>query len=532
MRSLQILHLEDDALDADLVHREIARLGSAPTWLSVGTAEEFYDAMAHSRIDAIVSDSQVPGIDGLQALQFAREQHPGIPFIFVSGNADPRWAEHCIAVGATDYVAKDELWRLPSALKRLHAARETQRLAWLTASRARLAEIVKQLSLARSVDAIVEIVRAGARDLSGADGATFVLRDGELCHYVDEDAISPLWKGCRFPMETCISGWAMLHGKPAVIPDITVDARIPQDAYRPTFVKSLVMVPIRAEAPIGAIGNYWARPHEATEDEVAMIQALADSTSLAFENVALYQSLEQRVRQRTAELEEANKELEAFSYSVSHDLRAPLRAVKGYGELLAASTELHGQAQVFLQHIRQSAQRMDTLIDDMLSLSKATRAEVQHRPVKLGVLVRDVLRPLQASAPERDVQVDIDLEASASGDAALLRLALQNLVSNAWKFTSKREGARIEFFTQQDEQGRTVYCLRDNGAGFDMVHAQRLFEPFRRLHREVDFPGTGIGLAIVHRVIHKHGGEVWAQAAPGQGASFFFTLPDVSADRP
>jgi signal transduction histidine kinase/DNA-binding NarL/FixJ family response regulator len=529
MQKLQILHLEDDALDAELVHREIGRLEIAPTWLTAGSAEAFYDAIEHAQFDAIVSDKHVPGIEGLEALEVARERCPDIPFIFVSGNNDPRWAAHCIAAGATDYVSKDELWRLPPALKRLDDVRENRRLVRLSRARALLVETVKQLSHARSVDQIVTIVRGAARGLTLADGASFVLRDGQQCHYVDEDAIAPLWKGSRFPLETCISGWAMINRRAASIPDITVDGRIPQDAYRPTFVKSLVMVPIRADAPIGAIGVYWARPHEASTDEVELIQALADSTSLAFENVALVQDLEARVRERTEALEEANRELEAFTYSVSHDLRAPLRAMQGYSDLLASETQppLQGEAATYLDNVRSSARRMDTLIEDMLTLSKVTRANVKLRSVHVGAMVRDIVATLQATAPHRQVEALLDVGVVADGDAGLLRLALENLLANAWKFTERRERARIEFLVERQEDGRLACCVRDNGAGFDMKYAQQLFEPFRRLHRETDFPGTGVGLAIVRRVIQKHGGEVWARAAPDEGAAFWFTLPGV-----
>src|SRR5262245_55717347 len=170
-----------------------------------------------------------------------------------------------------------------------------------------LVRAIQELSLARDLDRIAEIVRSAARELVGADGATFVLRDGDLCHYKDEDAISPLWKGLRFPMETCISGWAMLNREPAVIADIYLDPRIPHDAYRPTFVKSLVMVPIRSLPPVGAMGTYWATARQANLREVGLLQALADSTSVAMENVQLYNELEQRVVTRTQELVAANR---------------------------------------------------------------------------------------------------------------------------------------------------------------------------------------------------------------------------------
>ncbi len=174
-----------------------------------------------------------------------------------------------------------------------------------------LIEVVQRLSLARDLPTVQEIVRSAARRLTGADGATFVLRDRDQCHYADEDAIAPLWKGERFPMSACISGWSMLNRQSVVIDDIYADDRIPHDAYRPTFVKSLVMVPIRTLDPLGAIGNYWARHHHATASEVKLLQALADTTAVALENVRVFTELEDRVRARTAELREANLRLEA-----------------------------------------------------------------------------------------------------------------------------------------------------------------------------------------------------------------------------
>lgn len=173
----------------------------------------------------------------------------------------------------------------------------------------RLIDLVQELSLAHHLDDVSAVVRRGARDLVGADGATFVLRDGDHCYYRDEEAIAPLWKGRRFPIETCISGWSMLNRQPAVIPDIYLDARIPHAAYRPTFVKSLVMVPIRTRDPIGAIGTYWQVERHATAAEVQVLQALADSTSVALENVRVYAELEARVKARTEELAIANERL-------------------------------------------------------------------------------------------------------------------------------------------------------------------------------------------------------------------------------
>jgi diguanylate cyclase (GGDEF)-like protein len=177
----------------------------------------------------------------------------------------------------------------------------------------RLVQAVQELSMARDLPQVQQIVRTTARELAGSDGATFVLRDSGQCYYADEDAIEPLWKGSRFPMEMCISGWAMLNRQTAVIQDIYADDRIPHAAYRPTFVKSLAMVPIRSLDPIGAIGNYWADGHVASDDEIRLLQALADATSVAMENVTVYAELERRVVDRTAELERANADIRTLS---------------------------------------------------------------------------------------------------------------------------------------------------------------------------------------------------------------------------
>lgn len=532
MSTLRILHLEDDGEDAELIRRAATRLDDAPEWTRVSSRAEFIDALAAGEFDAVLSDSRVPGLDGYDAIRLVREQRPGLPFIFVSGSDDPRWQEQCIRQGAHDLVSKDQLWRLHPVLQGIAAAVRSRHLAHLTRSHALLVEIVKQLSLARTQEAIVDIVKTAARQLNGADGATFVLREGDLCHYVAEDAIGPLWQGKRFPLRACISGWAMLEGQAAVVPDIYADPRIPADAYRPTFVKSLVMVPIRAESPIGAIGNYWAKPYAATPEEVELIQALADSTALAFENLALYRDLERRVRDRTLRLQEANEELEAFSYSVSHDLRAPLRALQGYADLLLGQTQppLEGQAASYAQRIGNSARKMQGLIEDLLNLSRVSRAEIQSRPLAIGQLASDIVGSLLNTSPPRPkLQLAIDDTLQAEGDPRLLRIALENLLSNAWKYTTKTADARIEFFAEKYPGGTVVYSVRDNGAGFDMSFVDELFQPFHRLHSDAEFPGTGIGLTIVQRIIKKHGGRIWAEAAPGAGACFRFTLGVSSA---
>jgi PAS domain S-box-containing protein len=243
------------------------------------------------------------------------------------------------------------------------------------------------------------------------------------------------------------------------------------------------------------------------------------------ENHRLNLELEKRVQQRTAQLEAANKELEAFSYSVSHDLRAPLRALRGFTEALLElhSSQLDARGQEFLRRACNASNQMDRLIEDLLKLSQVSRGDLQYQEVNLSLLATDIATELAASDPARKVQFVIAPDCAADGDPRLVRVALDNLMRNAWKFSGKRPDARIEFGLTDDPE--TAFFVRDNGAGFDMTFAKRLFGVFQRLHAASDFPGTGIGLATVQRIIHRHGGRSWAVGAINQGATFYFTLP-------
>lgn len=236
--------------------------------------------------------------------------------------------------------------------------------------------------------------------------------------------------------------------------------------------------------------------------------------------------LEQRVERRTAELASANKELEAFSYSVSHDLRAPLRSIDGFSQALLEDYNhaLDDTGKDFLNRVRTATQRMAQLIDDLINLSRVTRAEFHFDDVNLSSLARSVVGELRTSDPARNVEIAIDEGLVVKGDENLLRVAMENLIRNAWKFTSKLPSARIELAALAPENGRRTYVVRDNGAGFNMEFAQKLFSPFQRLHTSAEFKGTGVGLATVQRIIHRHGGRVWAESQVGKGASFYFTL--------
>lgn len=235
--------------------------------------------------------------------------------------------------------------------------------------------------------------------------------------------------------------------------------------------------------------------------------------------------LEERVAERTAQLEATNKEMEAFSYSVSHDLRAPLRSIDGFSQALLEdySDKLDALGQNYLQRVRAATQRMAQLIDDLLNLSRLTRSEMRYEEVDLSALVEAIATELHKTQPERQVEFAITPGLVTNGDTHLLRIVLENLLGNAWKFTGKHQKARIEFGLLHQDNTH-VYFVRDDGTGFDMAYVEKLFGAFQRLHAMTEFEGTGIGLATVQRIIHRHGGRVWAESAVEQGATFYFTL--------
>jgi light-regulated signal transduction histidine kinase (bacteriophytochrome) len=284
-------------------------------------------------------------------------------------------------------------------------------------------------------------------------------------------------------------------------------------------------------------------PRQWKPTEIEFVQQIASHLAVALKQAELLADLQAEVAERKQaeqkaqelnqglqrailELQSVNRELESFSYSVSHDLRAPLRSIDGFSQALLedCQDQLDIAGQDYLHRIRAATKRMGQLIDDLLTLSRVTRSDMHKTPVNLSQLAQRLCFNLQQSDSSRQVDIQIQPDMVATGDSRLLQLVIDNLLNNAWKFTNKQSQASIVFGAEVDEQGRLVYFVRDNGDGFDMAFRDKLFQPFQRLHGTHEFPGNGIGLATVQRIIHRHGGQVWAEGRLGQGATFFFTL--------
>ena len=390
--------------------------------------------------------------------------------------------------------------------------------------------------LAQIVRTTADLVGDGCLvTLLGDDGVTLINeasahRDPEL-----EVVYKTYLAGLSITTTTsaAVSASVIRSGQAALVPEIVPEAVVARadDALKPLVtrlnVHSYAVMPIRArEAIIGSLSLVRSAPGRGyTPDDLTLLQDLADRAGLAIENARLYDDLERRVRQRTTELEAVNRELESFSYSVAHDLRAPLRSIDGFSlaVLEDAGERLDPTDRRHLVRVREAAQRMARLIDDLLGLSRLSRAELRRSRVDLSALARAIVGRLREGHPERHVDAVVEDGLFVDADARLLEIMLTNLLGNAWKFTSKRPSARIELASRA-EDGPRVFFVRDDGAGFDPESATKLFGAFQRLHDASEFEGSGIGLATVQRIINRHGGRLWAEGAVDRGATFFFTL--------
>jgi len=389
-----------------------------------------------------------------------------------------------------------------------------------------LVELIVRLSMARGIDEIMAVARTGARRLMGADGVTFVLRDDGKCFYADEDAIAPLWKGQRFPMTSCISGWAMLNRQPAVIEDIYADPRIPHDAYRRTFVKSLVMVPVRQDDPMAAIGAYWAERRQPRPDEVELLMTIANSAAVALTNVSLISSL---VAARE-EAVQANKAKSRFLANMSHELRTPLNAIMGFAEMMEVSRLPPNAPQYdeYLGYIRDSGAHLLDLVSDLLDMSRIEegRFPIQVEPEPLVSMLDELVQRVAAAAAHKGVELrrgPADAALGVLADRRATKQILLNVLSNAVKFTPP--GGTVEIGI--DAQGPMARIhVRDTGIGMSEADLARVDEPFVQPARERGGTqeGMGLGLSIARSLAELQGGSLAIASREGAGTTVTLSL--------
>jgi len=531
-QSLRLLLVEDVEDDALLLVRELRKGGIDPIHTRVETAEELQTALAAGPWDAIFADYNLPAFTGLDALRIVRESGMDLPFILVSGVMGEDTAVEALQAGAHDYLMKGRYARLVPALER--ALRD----AALRRERRQTAD-----ELTRHREYLEELVQQRTEDLAAANEelqaqSEELIRSLEESQHVEESLrtshgrINAILEQMSDGFASFDHGWRYTYINAAaakafqMAPEQLLGKTI-WEMWPPAYDLPLGVnfrrslqenIPIQFETYYPAPLDRWfeCRCHPTTE-----------GLATFFSDITERKRAEQEKERLHAELAAANVELEAFNYTVSHDLRIPLNHISGYCELLRqlCSDRLDEECRGYLQKIDNGTQRMARLIEALLRFSGLAHAELERKLVDLSGLATEITSGLRMTQPQRAATITIMQGLRANGDSQLLRLVLENLLANAWKYTARKAEARIEF-GETAITGETVFFVRDNGEGLDMAHAEKLFIPFQRLPGAEEFKGHGIGLATVQRIVQRHGGRVWAEGKPGEWATFYFTLPE------
>jgi PAS domain S-box-containing protein len=500
---LRLLIVEDSEDDADLLLRVLRPAGYEPAYEIVDTLPTMRTALEDKDWDVITSDHAMPQFSAPAALALAKELRPNSPFIVVSGENDLNLAVSLMKSGAHDYIRKEDLTRLVPTIK----------------------EVMHEVEVGREqqqAEHSLQVSEARYRRLFETAQDGILILDADTGQITD---VNPyLIKMLGYPQEYFVGKrlWEIGSFKDS-------------EASKSTFLELQTQGYVR----------YEDLPLEASDERRVDVEFVSNVYTVGEKKVIqcnirnitrrkqaetkvrlLNEELEQRMQDRTVQLQVLTNEAENFSYSIAHDLRAPLRWIGGFAQALEEghASQLDAEGRRFIQKIRDSTAHMGTLLDGLIELARFSRTDLRRTAVDLTATVRRVAAELQQDDPERKVELVVGEGITADGDPRLLQRVLENLLNNAYKFTAKRALARIEFGVAPQGDGRVAYFVRDNGIGFDMAYADQLFGAFHRLHGAKEYPGTGIGLATVERIIHRHGGQVWAEGTENTSATFYFTL--------
>ncbi|WP_437623026.1 sensor histidine kinase [Sorangium sp. So ce1151] len=408
----------------------------------------------------------------------------------------------------------------------------------------RLICAVQELWRARDLQSILRITARAARDLTGAEGASFVLREGDLCYYAQEDAISSLWQGRRFPMSSCVSGWVMQNRAPAVVDDIALDPRIPLDAYRPTFVRSMAMVPVHARAPLGALGSYWGSARVPTAHELMLLQALADGAAMAMENIALRERAEEaqsrlselavalgELEERHRALADSQRQNDSLNELLAHDLRSPAAGILLTATARLRDRDLPERDRRRWQRVVCSAELIQRTAMNLLDTSSRQLGTLVPRldELDLAALLQDVAEILEPFAAARGQRIELRPGAPGScrirADADLLRRVLQNLVDNALRHSPARAAVHVE--ARRPDARWVEVTVRDEGPGIPVHLRDHVFDRYARLGDGGASPsaGRGLGLTFCKLAVEAHGGTIQVRDNDGGGSCFSVLLP-------